>query len=54
MSNLTELDLKNFNTSKISSLGRDMLAGVTCPVYVGMEWTLTESETAYNGTFKRN
>ena len=46
MSSLTELDLRNFNTSKISN-SRDMLVNVICPVYVGSEWSLTEEETGY-------
>ena len=49
MTSLKSLDLRNFNTSKV--LGRDMLINVTCPVYVGSKWTLTEADTGYQGEF---
>ena len=49
MTSLTELDLRNFNTIRISNGGiiRDMLTDVTCPVYVGNAWSITEEETGY-------
>ena len=28
-----------------------MINGVTCPVYIGNEWSLTEEETGYSGIF---
>ena len=49
MNNLEILDLRNFDTSK--AYGKDMLNGVTCPVYIGNEWSLTEEETGYSGIF---
>ena len=47
---LKSLDLRNFNTSKTK--GKDMLIYVTCPVYIGSKWSLTEVETGYSGTFQ--
>ena len=50
-SGLTSLDLSSFDTNKVNSKG-DMLKSVTCPVYVGEKWTLTEADTGYSGTFQ--
>ena len=49
MTSLKSLDLRNFNTSKV--FGKNMLINVTCPVYVGSKWTLTEADTGYQGEF---
>ena len=53
-SKLTSIDLSKLNTSKVSD-SKYMLHGVSssCNIYVGPNWTLTESQTGFSGTFTR-
>ena len=52
---LEELNLKNFDTRKVTTAAtkKDMFTNVTCPVYVGENWNLLESDTGYTGTFSK-
>ncbi len=49
---LTNLDLTNFDTSSVL-YSPEMLLNLTCPVYIGEKWTLTETDTGYSGTFQK-
>ena len=47
---LTKIDVSNFDTRKVNS-SRQMFDKITCPIYTGDNWTLTEADTAYQGEF---
>ena len=47
---LVDLDLTSFDTNKVTTSGQ-MFGDVTCDIYVGSNWTLSEQDTKYSGTF---
>jgi len=49
---LNLIDVSNFDTNKVSVAWR-MFYNVECDVIIGNKWTLTESQTNFNGTFER-
>ncbi len=49
-SNLTNLDVSKFNTSNVTNMS--FMFGIRCPIIVGANWTLTESDANYSGTFQ--
>ena len=51
-SSLKELDLSSFDTTLVVYFRQNLLNNVTCPVYIGENWTLTPEQTSYNGTFQ--
>ena len=53
-SSLTSLDLSNWDTSSVTSTNLIFTAvPADCQIYVGPNWTLTEEETGFAGTFTR-
>ena len=50
---LSCLDLTTFYTSNVAQSTWMIGKNVTCPIYIGENWTLTEVETGYTGTFQR-
>lgn len=50
-SSLEQLDVSGFDTSKVTEC-MQMFSGITCQINIGKKWTLTESETSYEGNFK--
>ena len=47
---LEELDISTFDSNNIKSSDQ-IFTEITCPVYIGNKWTLTEDETGYDGDF---
>ena len=50
---LKELDLSSFDTGNVSTSAFMFGSNVTCPVYIGEKWTLSETNTSYNGSFQK-